>query len=110
MSLSEKKNNFFFGVGIKNFKWMLGRTKPHVKRYHLQLNFEDHLLFVLMKIRLSLLNGELAARIKIYRSKVSKSFCNWVPMSSDVFSSLIVSSETERERERYKRNKFACII
>ena len=43
MSLSEKKINFYFDIGNKTFKWMLGRTKPHVNRYHLQLNFEDFL-------------------------------------------------------------------
>ena len=72
---------------------MLGRTKPHVKCYHLQLTFEDHLLLVLMKIRLGLLNGDLAVRFKIHRSRVSKIFCNWVPMLSNVLSSLIVWPE-----------------
>ena len=93
MDLSEKNIKFFCGIGIKTFKWILDRIKPHVKRYHLQLTFEDHLLLVLMKIRLKLLNGDLAVRFKIHRSRVSKIFRNWVPMLSNVLSSLTVWPE-----------------
>ena len=50
-----EKHQIFCGIGIKTFKWMLGRTKPHVKCYHLQWTFEDHLLLVLTKIRLGLM-------------------------------------------------------
>ena len=85
MDLSEKNIKFFCGIGIKTFKWILGRIKPHVKRYHLQLTFEDHLLLVLMKIRLELLNGDLAVRFKIHRSRVPKIFRNWVLMLSNFF-------------------------
>ena len=46
-----------------------------------------------MKIRLGLLNGDLAVRFKIHRPRVSKSFSNWVPMLSNVLSSLIVLPE-----------------
>ena len=87
MNLSEKNIKFFCGIGIKTFKWILGRIKSHVKRYHLQLTFEDHLLLVvLIKIRLELLNGDLAVRFKIHRSSVSKIFRNWKPMLSNVFN------------------------
>ena len=51
-----------------------------------------------MKIRLGLLNGELAVRFKIRRSRVSKIFCNWVPMLSNVLSGLIVWPERDTVR------------
>ena len=89
MNLSEKNIKFFCGIGIKTFKWILSRIKPHVKPYHLQLTFEDHLHLVLMKIRLGLLHGDLAVGFKIHRSRVSKIFRNWVPMLSNVLSNLI---------------------
>ena len=89
MNLSEKNIKYFCGIGIKTFKWILSRIKPHVKPYHLQLTFEDHLHLVLMKIRLGLLHGDLAVGLKIHRSRVSKIFRNWVPMLSNVLSNLI---------------------
>ena len=46
MNLSKKNIKFFWDIGIKTLKWILGRIKPHVKRYHLHLTFEDHLLLV----------------------------------------------------------------
>ena len=79
-----EKHQFFFGIGIKTFKWILDRIKPHVIRYHLQLTFADHLLLALMKIRLSLLNGDLAVRLKIHRPR------EWVQVLSNVLSSLEV--------------------
>ena len=51
-----------------------------------------------MKIRLGLLNGDLAVRFKIHRSRVSKIFCNWVPMLLNVLNSLIVWPERGRIR------------
>ena len=93
MNLSEKNIKSFCGIGIENFKWILVRVKPFVKRYHLQLIFEDHLLFVLMKTRLGLINGDLTVRFKIHRSRVSKIFCNRVPILSNVLSSLTVWPE-----------------
>ena len=44
-----EKHQFFCGIGIATFKWILGRTNPNVKCYHLQLTFDGHLLLVLMK-------------------------------------------------------------
>ena len=34
VTLSEKNIKFFCGIGIKIFKWILGRIKPNVKCYH----------------------------------------------------------------------------
>ena len=56
----------------------------------MQLAFEDHLLLVLMKMRLGVFNRDLAERFEIHRSRVSKFFCNWVPILSNVLDSLFV--------------------
>ena len=69
-----EKTIFFGGFGIKTFKWILGRIKAYVKRYHLQLTFKDHLFLVLIKIRFELLNADLAVRFKIHRSRMSNIF------------------------------------
>ena len=88
INLSEKNIKSFCGIGIETFKWILVRAKSYVKRYHLQLTFEHLLLFVLMKTRLGLINGDLTVRFKIHRSRVSKIFRNRIPMLSNVLSSL----------------------
>ena len=56
----------------------------------MQLAFEDHLLLLLMKMRLGVFNRDLAVRFEIHRSRVSKVFCNWVPILSNVLNSLFV--------------------
>ena len=48
-----------------------------------------------MKIRLRLLNGDLAVNFKIHRSRVSKIFRNWVPTLSNI---LIVWPERDTIR------------
>ena len=62
--------------------------KPYVKRYHLKLTFEDHLLLVLIKIKVGLLNKDIATRFIIHNSRVSKIFRNWIPRLANVLSSL----------------------
>ena len=61
-----------------------------------------------MKIRLGLLNGDVAVRLKIHRSRVSKIFRNWVPMLSNVLISLVVWPERGTIRTNlpasFKRN------
>ena len=67
---------FFCGVEVNTFKWILVLVRPYEKRYHLKLTFEDHWLLVLMKIRLGLLNKDIAIRFNIHNSRVSKIFRN----------------------------------
>ena len=46
-----------------------------------------------MKIRLGLLNKDIAICFNIYNSTVSKIFRNWIPRLTNLFSSLIVWPE-----------------
>ena len=54
---SDKLINFFTGlVNASVFKWVLNKFKTHVNKFHNRLSLEDHLLIVLMKLKLGLLN------------------------------------------------------
>ena len=91
----------FCGVEVNTFKWILVLVKPYVKRYHLTLTFENHLLLVLMKIRLGLLNKDITICFNIHNSRVPKIFCNWIPRLAIALSSLIV---WPKEREPISKN------
>ena len=73
-----KNLQIFCGVEVNTFKWILVLVKLYVEQCHLKLTLEDHLLFVLMKRRLGLLNKEIAVRFNIHNSRVCKSFRNWI--------------------------------
>ena len=88
-----KNLKFFCGVEVNTFKWVLVLVRPYVKRYHLKLTFEDHLLLVLIKIKLGLLNEDIAICFNIHNSRVSKIFRNWIPSLANVLNSLIAFPE-----------------
>ena len=46
-------------------------VKPYVKQYHLKLTFEDHLMLVLMKAKLGLLNKGITIHFNINKSRLS---------------------------------------
>ena len=91
----------FCGVEVNTFKWILVLVRPYEKRYHLKLTFEDHWLLVLMKIRLGLLNKDIAIRFNIHNSRVPKIFRNWIPRLGNLLSSLIVWSERGAIRKNF---------
>ena len=70
---------FLCVVEVNTFKWILMLVKP----------YEEHLLLVLMKIKLGLLNKDIAIRFNIHNSRVSKILRNWIPRLANVLSSLI---------------------
>ena len=82
-----KNLNFSCDAEVNTFKWILVLAKPFVKRYHLKLTFEDHLLLVLMRIKLGLLNKDIEMHLNIHNSRVSKIFRNWIPRLANVLSS-----------------------
>ena len=87
--------NFFTGIGSTTiFIWILSRVRSLVKIFHSsRLSIEDHLLLVMMKLKLGLLNKDIAFRFRISPSIVSKIFRNWIPSLAAVLENCIVWPE-----------------
>ena len=61
---SDDKMIFFTGFNCSRFIWLFNKAKSSIKILH-KLSLEDHMLVVLMKLKLGLLNKGLAAGFDI---------------------------------------------
>ena len=60
---------------------------------------DDHLLLILVKLKLGASNRDLSLRFNIKEEYVSKLVRTWLPKLANVFATLIVWSEREALRE-----------
>ncbi|XP_047137548.1 uncharacterized protein LOC124814044 isoform X1 [Hydra vulgaris] len=84
--------NFFTGLpNIATFLWILSlltRTDD-VKLCLSRLSKENHLLIILMKLRLGLLNKDIAFRFSVCQSVISRVLRNWLPNLATCLQPLI---------------------
>ena len=72
---------FYTGINKLIFIFILNAIQENAKKYS-KLMLKDHLLLVLMKLKLGLLHSDLAYRFGINLSKVSRIYRNWLPLLS----------------------------
>ena len=72
---------FYTGINKLIFIFILNAIQENAKKYS-KLMLKDHLLLVLMKLKLELLHSDLAYRFGINLSKVSRIYRNWLPLLS----------------------------
>lgn len=83
--------NFFTGLPtFAVFFWVLDLVKDTLKLCHSRVSSEDHLLIILMKLRLGLLNKDIAQRFGITENIVSKIFRSWLPKVAEKLKFLII--------------------
>nr|XP_004209786.2 uncharacterized protein LOC101234906 [Hydra vulgaris] len=70
--------------------WLFERVKNYIKKVHSRLLLEDHLLIVLIKLKLGLLNKDIAFRFRLSPAVVSKFFRTIIPIFSARVVNLIV--------------------
>ena len=87
---SDDKMTFFTGLNRSRFLWLFNKVKSSIKILHKKLLLEDHMLVVLMKLKLGLLNKDLAVRFNIATSTMSKILRSLVPLIATHMTNLIV--------------------
>ena len=89
--------HFFTGLGsLSVFLWLVQLLKGKVKQIRKTVSIEDHVLMVLMKLRLGLLSRDIAYRFCYEASFVSKVYRKWLPgMASSLHNLLVLPSRQE---------------
>lgn len=80
---------FFTGLTSVMFEWFLTKLSGSVEPSRQNISLQDHLLMVLMKIRMGLSNADLSYRFKVPTSTVSSIYRNWIPVMAKVLKPLI---------------------
>ncbi|XP_041918206.1 uncharacterized protein LOC121682219 [Alosa sapidissima] len=116
-SISDPALCFFTGLQTAQvFLWLLSILKRSAISLRGGLTWENHLLLVLMKIRLGLSNKDIAYRFGLPFSTVSKILREWVPLLSSVLKPLVIWPSKEAVRANLPKSfkpKFKncrCII
>ena len=102
---NEESLKFFTGLPTaKHFEWVYSMIDGKVKKIVRYLSFYDHLLLVLMKLKLGLYNKDLAFRFKIKPVAVSRIFRGWLPILAEYLQQLIVWPEKEALRKHLPKS------
>ncbi|XP_035997780.1 uncharacterized protein LOC105928197 isoform X6 [Fundulus heteroclitus] len=80
---------FFTGFTSVIFHWLLTKINDSVERISQKLGQEDHLLVVLMKLRLGLNNTDLAYRFNESTATISDICRSWIPTMAIILRPLI---------------------
>ena len=81
---------FYTGLNCCRFIWLFNKLKSNIKILHKKLSLEDHMLVLLMKPKLGLINKDLAVRFDMSTSRMSKIFRSLVPLIAAHTTNLIV--------------------
>ena len=110
---SDDKIKFFTGLNCSRFIWLFNKVRSSIKILHQKLSLEDHMLAVLMKLKLGLLNKDLAVRFEISTSRMSKIFRSLVLLFATNMTNLIVWTDHGTIRRHlprcFKKNFKDCV-
>ena len=91
IKLIEESLKFFTGLPTaKHFEWVYSMIDGKVKKIVRYLSFYNHLLLVLMKLKLGLYNKDLAFQFNIKPVTVSRIFQGCLPILAKYLQQLIV--------------------
>nr|XP_055051016.1 uncharacterized protein LOC129436797 [Misgurnus anguillicaudatus] len=91
-SILNKAQQFLFFTGLTTiaFEWLLSKLKDSVDVVHGNLSLEDHLLVVLMKLRLGLSNKDISYRFNVPDTAISRILKNWLPIMAQTLKPFII--------------------
>ncbi|XP_065662704.1 uncharacterized protein LOC136085334 [Hydra vulgaris] len=112
INIKEKALNFSTRISKPAlFEWILQEVKSCVKSIVKTMSLENHLLIVLMKLRLGHENKDLALRLNISEGVISKIFRLWIKQLVNVLCNLFVWPERAAIRANLPNFKnCVCII
>ena len=82
---------FYTGIPtVAVFLWIIGLIKGSVEKCTSKLSTEDHVLIVLMKLRLGLLNKDIAHRFSCKVTMISKIYRSWLPKLAATLQQVLI--------------------
>ena len=116
MKLNTEKFEWIFKhieVNLPNLKYYRGEHSTIEKKYHTdelmkpgpkrKLSHRDEMLLTLMKLRLDLLEDDMAFRFNISTSLVSQILSTWIPLLGKELSGLIYWPTREEVKQNYPK-------
>ena len=106
---------FYTGITSKElFRWVLSMIEDESKIFAKSLTLEDHLLVVLMKLKLGLFNRDISIRFGIKIQVTSKIYRYYLPLLAKELAFLIVWPERDTLRKNlppcFTSFKNCCVI
>ena len=94
-NLTEREITFYTRLTMQLFLWVLTKVSICAKLCVKTMSMQDHLLLVLMKLRLGLLNRDLAFRFNMSDTSVSRIINQWIPNIANCLKGLIIWPEND---------------
>ena len=106
---------FYTGITSKElFRWVLSMIEDKSKIFAKSSTLEDHLLIVLMKLKLELFNRDISIRFGIKTQLTSKIYRYYLPLLAKELAFLIVWPERDTLRKNlppcFTSFKNCCVI
>ncbi|KAJ0055705.1 hypothetical protein NL108_009951 [Boleophthalmus pectinirostris] len=101
---------FLSGLHSLVFDWLVTQITARTQRLNLELNTQDHLLIVLMKLKLGLCDRDLGYRFRIRESSVTTICQTWIPAVAFMLKPLIAWPNVEtvaKQRPAMFERKFS---
>ena len=112
----DKTLNFLTGIPSDSlFQWVLSLIRSDGPSILKSFTMDNHLLLILMKLKLGASNRDLSLRFNIKEEYMSKIVRTWLPKLASVFAKLIIWPEREALRENLPTcftsfKNYVCII
>lgn len=117
-TVKDNANYMLFLTGLTSalFIWLLAKLNGGVQKLYTSLTLEDHLLVVLMKLRLGVSNRDIAYRFGVTESTISNILRSWLPVMAKILKAAIkwptkgavLRNMPKRFKKHFKRCR--CII
>ena len=101
----DKTLNFLIGISnVQLFKWLLCLMKTNVELASKSITYENHLLFVIMKLRHGYINKHLTLRFNTNVTNISKILRTYLKALPEILRNFIAWTE----KEALSRNLPSC--